>query len=292
MTFDLTDKTVLVTGGASGIGAAFAQLAVDDGARVILVGRDAAALEAAARRLDPDRVLTFAVDLTDRAALTALTERLDREGIAVDVLVNNAGSGASGPFVEDDGAKIGAMLELNIGALTSLTHWAARGMVRRGHGRIINLSAAVATRPVPFFAAYAASKAYVTNLSVALAQELKGSGVTVTAVHPPAVATRFAESGSADLKATLVLKLFGPLGPSPASVASQAYRAARKGQRVVNAGPIAWAIYRSGFILPNVLDLPIMAVLFRHRAGSAPEIENVKSELGRRCAEHALGSSS
>jgi short-subunit dehydrogenase len=118
---------------------------------------------------------------------------------------------------------------------------------------------------VPYFAAYSASKAYVTNLSIALTHELRDKGVTVTAVHPPAVATSFSEAGKADIGSTLVLKLFGPLGPSPLAVARKAFRAAGRGRASVNIGLLAGAIYRSGFILPSTLDLPIMAMLFRHR---------------------------
>lgn len=272
MALNLIDKTVLVTGGASGIGLAFTQLAARSGANVIVIGRNPDALSRAKAELPG--IETHSVDLADRADLQRLLASLDARGVQVDVLVNNAGAGASGPFIEDDPGKLRAMLDLNIIALTDLTGWAARAMAKRGTGAIINLSAAVATRPVPGFAAYSASKAYVTNLSVALAQELKGTGVTVTAVHPPAVATSFSEAGRADIRSTWVFKLFGPLGPSPVSVAATAFRAAMKGRKVVNSGPLAWAIYRSGFIMPNVLDLPIMAALFRHRGSPANPVSD------------------
>jgi short-subunit dehydrogenase len=177
------------------------------------------------------------------------------------------------------------MLELNIIALTDLTHWAANHMAKRGGGQIINLSAAVASRPVPHFAAYSASKAYVTSLSIALAEELRDKRVTVTAVHPPAVATSFSESGKADIGSTLVLKLFGPLGPSPVAVARTAYRAARRGSASVSVGALAAAIYRSGFILPNALDLPIMAMLFRHRGEEPTEaVKTVVQSDNRKAA--------
>jgi short-subunit dehydrogenase len=267
MTPNLNQKTVLITGGATGIGAAFAREAHESGARVLIAGRHKATLDTTAAEIDPTGgIVVLPVDLTDRAALQTLLTRLDRDGTKVDVLVNNAGAGASGPLVQDNPAKIRAMLELNVIALTYLTHWAANHMAKRGGGQIINLSAAVASRPVPHFAAYSASKAYVTNLSIALTQELRSNRVTVTAVHPPAVATSFSAAGKADIGSTLVLKLFGPLGPSPLTVARKAYLAARRGSASVNVGWLAGAIYRSGFILPNALDLPIMAMLFRHRA--------------------------
>jgi short-subunit dehydrogenase len=132
----LNQKTVLVTGGASGIGAAFAREAAESGARVLIAGRHKAALDAMAAEIDPTgRVAVLPVDLTDRAALQAFLARLDGDGVRVDVLVNNAGAGASGPMADDDPAKIRAMLELNVIALTDLTHWAAHHMAQRGGGQ-------------------------------------------------------------------------------------------------------------------------------------------------------------
>jgi short-subunit dehydrogenase len=156
-----------------------------------------------------------------------------------------------------------ALLRVNVAALAQLTHWGAVRMKAKGHGAIVNLSAAVATRPTPFFAAYAASKAFVTSLSLAADKELRRHGVTVSAVHPPAVRTSFADAGKADLRSTLVLKLFPSV--SAASVARTVLRVARTGRRSVVVGPIAAIIMATAPIMPRGFDLAFMSLLFKGR---------------------------
>ncbi len=157
--------TYLITGASDGIGLETARLAAQSGAAVLMVARDANKLRSAADKLPGAiRPNIAAVDLSDPAALGAFLTDLDARGYIPDVLVNNAGAGASGAFVETDWNKLDAMIRLNVQALAQLSFWAARGMKARGHGAIVNVSAAVATRPTPHFAAYAATKAFVTNL--------------------------------------------------------------------------------------------------------------------------------
>jgi len=121
----------------------------------------------------------------------------------------------------------------------------------------------VATRPVPHFAAYAASKAFVSNLSIALDYELRGSGVRVCAIYPPAVKTRFSDAGKADLQSTLVLKLFPSV--SAATVANAVIKAATQGRSSVIVGPVAALVMATAPIMPRVLDLPFMSLLFKGR---------------------------
>jgi short-subunit dehydrogenase len=135
-------RTYLVTGASDGIGLEVARLAIANGAAVLMVARDAIRLQAAANRLPgPVRPRIAAVDLADAAALDQFLAGLDAEGFVPDVLVNNAGHGASGAFADADWAKLDAMLRLNMHALARLSHWAARGMKARGSGAIVNLSA-------------------------------------------------------------------------------------------------------------------------------------------------------
>jgi short-subunit dehydrogenase len=198
--------TYLITGASDGIGLETAKLAARQGAAVLMVARDAVRLRAAAATLEgPIKPEIASVDLSDPVALEAFIATLEARGYVPDVLVNNAGQGMSGAFVESDWARLDAMLRLNVNAVARLTHWASVGMKARRSGAIVNLSAAVATRPAPYFAAYAASKAFVTNLSQALHHELKAYKVSVSAIHPPAVRTGFASADKADLKSTLVL---------------------------------------------------------------------------------------
>jgi short-subunit dehydrogenase len=204
-----------------------------------------------------------AVDLSDAAALGQFLATLDARGYVPDILVNNAGQGASGAFIAADWAKLDAMIRVNVVGLATLSHWAATRMARQRRGAIVNLSAAVATRPTPWFAAYAASKAFVNNLSQALDKELRGSGVSVSAIHPPAVRTSFADPAKADLRSTLVLKLFPTV--SAATVARAVLNAAARRRRSVIVGPVAWIVMASAAIMPRGLDLAFMTLLFKGR---------------------------
>jgi uncharacterized protein len=261
-------QTYLITGASEGIGLEVARLAAAEGAAVLMVARDEAKLAASAasvRGSIPPQIA--ALDLTDAAALEALVADLDARGFVPDVLVNNAGQGVSGPFVDTDWVRLDMMLRLNMNALARLSHWASKGMKARGSGAIINLSAAVATRPTPYFAAYAASKAFVTNLSQAMDKELRAYGVAVSAIHPPAVRTTFSSAAKADLTSTLVLKLFPSV--SARTVARAVMNAVRRRRRSVIVGPVAGIVMGTAPIMPRRLDLAFMALLFKGNRAAA-----------------------
>lgn len=266
-------QTILITGATDGIGLQIARQSAAAGAKTILVARDAAKLKSVAASLEgPNRPEIAVVDLTDSIQIDTFLADLDGRRIVPDVLVNNAGQGASGAFVGNDWQKLEALLRVNVAALAQLTHWGAQRMKARGRGAIVNLSAAVATRPTPFFAAYAASKAFVTSLSLATDKELRRHGVTVSVVHPPAVRTSFADAGKADLRSTLVLKLFPSV--SAASVARAVLRVARTRRRSTVVGPIAAIIMATAPIMPRAFDLAFMSLLFKGRR--APAAMNVQ----------------
>jgi short-subunit dehydrogenase len=188
------DRTALVTGATSGIGYEFAVRLASHGWDLLLVARSPAALEQVrhecATRFDV-RVRAFPVDLQQPGAPRRLFEQLRAQCIEVDTLVNNAGFGDFGEFAAADPQVLDAMIQLNVNALTQSTHLALAGMLDRRHGRILNVASTAAFRPGPLMAVYSATKAYVLSFSEALASELEGSGVTVTALCPGPTRTRF-----------------------------------------------------------------------------------------------------
>ncbi|NAZ86065.1 SDR family NAD(P)-dependent oxidoreductase [Kineococcus indalonis] len=190
---DVTGSTALVTGASGGIGAGIARALAARGADLVLVARSAAKLEALAARARAEhgrRVLVVPLDLSTPGAGARVQEAL--AGREVDVLVNNAGFGVSGRVADvPDPSALTAMVTLNCTTLTDLTARFLPGMVRRGHGAVVNVASMAAYAPSPGFAAYAASKAFVLSLSQALWAETRGTGVRVAALSPTVTDTGF-----------------------------------------------------------------------------------------------------
>ncbi|MFI7684226.1 SDR family NAD(P)-dependent oxidoreductase [Streptomyces griseoaurantiacus] len=185
-------ETALVTGAGSGIGAAIAQRLAARGTDLVLVGRDSARLESAARRLRDEHgteVLTLPLDLSARDAPTLLAKRLRDTGVEIDLLVNNAGVALVGPVAGADPGATRALVDLNAGAVAELTAHFLPDMVARGRGAIVNIASTAAYAPAPHNAAYGASKAFVLSFTRALWEETRGTGVRVVAVSPGAVET-------------------------------------------------------------------------------------------------------
>ncbi len=178
---------VLVTGASSGIGTELARAFARRRYDLVLAARTESAIEALGRELADThavRVKTLPVDLSEPGAPQAMAEALDRAGVEIGILVNNAGVLSEGPFA--DGALDAQLnlIEVNIVALTALMRLFLPAMVARGEGRILNIASIAAFMPVPQLAVYAAAKAYVLSLTEAVGQELKGTGVTATALCP------------------------------------------------------------------------------------------------------------
>jgi short-subunit dehydrogenase len=192
-------KSALVTGASSGLGEEFARQLAELGVEhLILVARRRDRLETLRDELcvKVPRVDVHTVDLSDANALTQLIGELDRAPFPPDILINNAGLGDLGNFENCAPEKIEAMLGVNIVALTRLTRWAVPGMVARQRGWICNVGSSAGILPLPSFAVYAATKAYVNSFSEALRIELRGAGIRVIALCPGPVETEFGQIAS------------------------------------------------------------------------------------------------
>jgi uncharacterized protein len=189
--------TVLITGASAGIGREFARQLAPVVATMILVARRhdrLQALELELKVINPElEVYCRPLDLCDQAELKRFCDWLNESGLAIDLLVNNAGLGDRGPFAESKWERVQSMLQVNIYALTYLIFRILPSMRKSGSGAILNVSSAVSLVPLPNFAVYAATKAYVTSFSEALRAELRTANISVTALCPGPVLTEFSD---------------------------------------------------------------------------------------------------
>jgi hypothetical protein len=184
----------LVTGASAGLGLDMVRILAARGWDVILTARSHDTLEALAHEVREEHGVTgipFAHDLSDPSAVDRLVADVASLGRPLDLLVNNAGFGQFGPWLEQDGEREADQLRLNVEALTRLTRALAPGMVQRGGGGILNVASTAAFQPGPLMAVYYATKAYVLSFSEALHHELRDTGVRVTCLCPGPTATEF-----------------------------------------------------------------------------------------------------
>ena len=190
----MTAGTALVTGASSGIGLELARLFAHDGYDLILVARSVEKLDRLGAELSARhgiRARTVGADLGSPDAPGAIAETLKQAAVRIDVLVNNAGYGVHGPFAKTELQTELDLLRVNVVALTHLTKLLLPTMLARRAGRILNVASTAGFQPGPLMAVYSASKAYVLSFSEALAEELAGTGVTVTTLCPGPVLTGF-----------------------------------------------------------------------------------------------------
>ncbi len=203
------DRTCLVTGASSGIGAEIAGLLAGRGLGVTLVARSEAKLEALAGQLASRygvRTEVIVADLTDADSRSAIVGELEASSLAVNVLVNNAGFSTMGPVYRSDPTKELAMVRTDVEAVVHLCSLFLPGMVERRSGAVLNVSSTAAFQPLPGQAAYGASKAFVLSYSHALRGELRSTGVTVTTLCPGPVETGFsAAAGISEAEAAAAL---------------------------------------------------------------------------------------
>lgn len=253
------DKTALITGASAGIGAELAKRCAREGHDVVLVARRRDRLAALADELRTRHaVRTFVVDadLGDPAAPQKVYDEVARLGLAVDVLVNNAGFGSNGPFAALDLARELEQVRVNISALVHLTGLFLPGMRARGRGRVLNLGSTAGFQPGPFMATYYATKAFVNSFSEALSYELKGTGVTCTVSCPGPVATEFA-----GIAGNHRSPLFDSGVATAADIANEAYDAMMAGRPMVVHGLKFKAMTQSLRISPRAVVLAVAARL-------------------------------
>lgn len=231
---DAPPGTALVTGASVGIGRELARILAREGHDLVIVARDAERLDALADELRQRHgvsVRVIAKDLARPGAASALHRELAAAAVTLEVLVNNAGVGAAGAFAKTPLPRDLELMQLNMVALTELTKLVLGEMVERGRGRILNVASTAAFQPGPYMATYYASKAYVLSFSEALAAELEGKGVSVTALCPGPTRTEFQRRAGLHDSA---FAMMGMMDPGP--VAEAGYRAMRAGRRLAIPG--------------------------------------------------------
>lgn len=252
----------LVTGASNGIGLELARGLAAAGHPVVLVARSVEKLRALAIEIERDhRVETriVAMDLGERDSADRLVDQLAETGIHPRVLANNAGFGVYGLHADTALADEQAMIDLNITALTRLTKRLLPGMLAAGEGRILNVASTASFQPGPYMAVYYATKAYVLFYSEALAQELAGSGVTVTALCPGPTASGFQEKAAMHDSALVKDKRL----PGAKAVADYGLRAMQRGQRVAIHGGANWLLAQSVRFTPRRLVTWLVAKMSR-----------------------------
>lgn len=242
-------STVLITGASGGIGYELAKLFARNRHDLVLVARSSDKLAQAATELQSVGVTvkTLAVDLVAPPAPKFIFDQLQRESIAVDILINNAGYGAFGEFAQMSEDDILGQIALNITALTELTRLLLPLMIARRNGRIMNVSSTAGFQPGPLMAVYYATKAYVISFSEAIANEVHDSGVTVTCFCPGATHTGFAARAGNDV--TRLFKKFGAM--SAEKVALDGYRAVMEGRTMAISGAHNWIVAQSTRFAPR-----------------------------------------
>jgi short-subunit dehydrogenase len=222
------DKSwVLITGASSGFGEEFARQYAEQGHSLVLVARRLDRLQTLAETIRQQHrieVVVEQVDLSDIAAVIQLHQRLRERGIAIDILINNAGHGLQGPFLDGQLDAALAMVQLDVASLTAVTHVFAQDMRTRARGKILLVASLLAYQGVQNFAVYSAAKAYVLRLGEALHRELKRDGITVTALCPGMSDTGFATAAQQKITPALQLLM---MRPAPV---------VRAGIRALNAG--------------------------------------------------------
>ncbi|WP_299083257.1 SDR family oxidoreductase [uncultured Paraglaciecola sp.] len=251
-------NTALITGSSEGIGRSFAEVYAKNGHDLVLVARNAAKLEEFAQQLTEKyavKVTVLAADLIPVDAPQQLFAALTEQAIQIDILVNNAGMMQVEKLSESDPHTLNNLIQLNVQSLVNMTQAFVQPMIERGQGKIVNVGSIASFMPTPNFAAYGASKAFVLSFSEGIAEELRGTGVSVTCVCPGMTETKMLSH--ADGMEKFIPKF---LKADPMELASQAYKASKKGEvvfldKIANKLLVQWASHYPRWIVRGVNGL-------------------------------------
>ena len=260
------DSYALVTGASSGMGYEYAKLFAEDGKNIVVLARSRDKLEGLKRDLEKQhgtKVVVLVKDLADPKAPQEVFSELEKAGINIDVLVNNAGFSVYGKFYDSDWQKEAEMIQVNIIALTQLTKLFVKKMLQNKSGKILNISSGVGFTPAPWLSVYGGTKHYVLGFSNAIAHELKGTGVTVTCLCPTITKTLFFKRASMDETKAMKNSM---LVMDAATAARIGYRALQKGKTTVAAGlPLSLSMFM-GRLMPRNLACSISNSILKEAA--------------------------
>lgn len=242
-------KYALITGGTSGIGFELAKLFAKDGYNLVIVARKEDELQKAKSELEQQgvTVTTISKDLFKREAAFELYDEVKAKGLKIDVLVNDAGQGQYGEFVDTDINRELDIIQLNIGAVVILTKQFLQDMVIRGEGKILNLASIASKVPGPWQSVYHGTKAFILSWTEALISENKDSGVTITALMPGATDTDF--FNKADMQDSKIVQ--NSKLSDPAKVAQDGYDALMKGDDKIVSGLKNKAMVGMSNVMPD-----------------------------------------
>lgn len=250
-------KTALITGASSGIGREFASILAREGYNLVLVVRSLHKITDLIEELDHEyqrEVTAIEKDLSKETAAEEIVTAIKERDITIDCLINNAGFGDYGFFHKSDIEKTREMMQVNMVAVTELTRLLLPAMVKKGSGAILNVASTAAFQPGPLMAVYYATKAYVLSFSEALANELQGTGVTVTALCPGPTNTQFEEQAALEES-----KLFKNIDlATPRDVAEFGYSAMKQGKPVAIHGWKNWMMAQSVRFTPRSMVTTIV----------------------------------
>jgi short-subunit dehydrogenase len=262
--------TALITGASAGIGTELARVFADHGHDLVLTARRTDRLEHLAEELgDHCRVTVVTADLAKRKGVRRILDAVEDAGVPVDVLVNNAGIACSGLFQDQPRSASRSIMQVNMASLVALTEGVLPGMIERGAGRILNIGSVAGFQAVPGVTLYSATKAFVLSFSEGLAEDLRGTGITVTALCPGPTRTEMV----GDIRP---MELAGPFLASAREVALEGYRACMAGEVVripgfVNQAMVTWLQYQPRSLVRYFSGLAARSTFGPGAAGRTPD---------------------